>query len=61
MNNTSLIDILEKYQDENTTFGTDKNSTHSYGQIYEMIFNPIRNNTINILEIGYDGGFFSNV
>lgn len=37
--------------------GTDKQTWHSYGPIYESIMLPLKNKTTNILEIGtYTGG-----
>jgi organic radical activating enzyme len=35
---------------------SDKNTTHSYAEYYEKLFNPIKNTIKNILEIGVAGG-----
>lgn len=40
-----LKDLFNKY-------GCDKAKKHSYHLIYEPLFEPIRNNTINLLEVG---------
>ena len=44
-----LKEILDKY-------GSDKSSKHQYHLIYEKEFQHIRNNKINLLEIGILGG-----
>lgn len=54
------VQTLEQIFDElgsiNTSFGTDKNLSHSYGQVYDTLFEPFRNQAINFLEIGFDSG-----
>ena len=52
---TTLQDIFAKYSSVYTTYGTDKITSHSYGDVYEKIFQTIQNAT-HILEIGFDGG-----
>lgn len=47
--------ILQKYSSVNTHQGTDKNTSHSYGPVYEKIFS-IFESADSILEIGFDGG-----
>ena len=44
----SLTDISLKYN-------TDKSTAHKYTKIYEKYLNSIRNNTLNLLEIGIGG------
>jgi hypothetical protein len=58
----TFINIIDKYKsiNGNTSYGTDKMSTHSYGDIYELLFKNLCTSAIDILEIGYDGGFFYN-
>jgi hypothetical protein len=50
-------DILEPYEAEDTTLGTDKNTSHSYGPIYNSFFLNYEKTTGNILEIGISGGY----
>jgi hypothetical protein len=49
-------DILTKYEAVNTEYGTDKNTTHSYGPVYDDLFLKYKNTSDNILEIGISGG-----
>ena len=44
-----LGDLFNKY-------GTDKTKKHQYDTIYEKYFEPIKNDQLNILEIGVDKG-----
>ena len=37
-------------------FLTDKGSIHNYLQVYDNLFAPIRRNTVNIFEVGYQYG-----
>lgn len=57
MNN--FFDILKQYESTNNEYGTDKNSTHSYGDTYNRILEQLKNkDNVNILEIGiYSGAF----
>ena len=55
--------ILKIFDDENLhlneslAFGTDKLSKHGYDEYYEILFKPLRNKKISLLEIGaYHGG-----
>ena len=52
----AFIHLLDKYGSINTSYGTDKNTSHSYGPVYEKIFSPIKDSTKSILEIGFDSG-----
>lgn len=51
-----FCEILKKYESTNTSFGTDKNTIHSYGDIYERVFEPYKDSASKILEIGFDCG-----
>ena len=51
-----FCEILKKYENINTSFGTDKNTTHSYGNIYENKFEKYKHSASKILEIGFDSG-----
>lgn len=54
---------------DETRYNTDKNTTHSYLEVYDDIFAPYKDKEINLLEIGNNGGgsiklwldYFSNV
>jgi cephalosporin hydroxylase len=52
----AFIQLLDKYGSINTSYGTDKNTSHSYGHVYEKIFSQIKESTESILEIGFDSG-----
>jgi SAM-dependent methyltransferase len=45
----TLSELGEKY-------GTDKSTTHSYLDIYEKLFEPLKNGPIQILEVGVANG-----
>lgn len=45
--NYSMEDLIDT-----NLYYTDKNTTHSYFELYNKLFNPIRSQTKNILEIG---------
>lgn len=55
--NNNLISLFKKYGNRDTTLGTDKNITHTYGEIYDTLFSKKKDNATNILEIGISGGF----
>lgn len=56
------IQLLTEYSNQKVKGGTDKNTTHSYGPIYEKIFNEIKGReNLRILEVGVDGGGFTRV
>jgi len=52
----SFQELCDKYGSINTSYGTDKNTSHSYGPIYEKYLNKFKTHMINILEIGFDSG-----
>jgi hypothetical protein len=53
----SFTHILKKYESIDTSFGTDKNTSHSYGESYDIIFKEYKDSATEILEIGFDGGY----
>ena len=53
----SFVDCLKPYEAVNTDKGTDKNTTHSYGPVYDQLFQPHKESAKRILEIGVSGGF----
>lgn len=56
------MDVLNKYSTDNNFTGTDKITGHSYGPIYEKIFNELKGrNNLKILEIGVFSGSFTQV
>jgi hypothetical protein len=52
----SIIDLCNKYGAIDTSFGTDKNTVHSYGTTYDRILTPFKDTAQNVLEIGFDSG-----
>jgi hypothetical protein len=52
----SFSELLTKYGSTNTSYGTDKNTSHSYGPIYESLFKEYKYTCRNLLEIGFDSG-----
>lgn len=52
----SIISLFDKYQSVDNHFGTDKNTSHSYGELYDSIFAKYRDNATSILEIGVFSG-----
>lgn len=55
MASESFTSILRKYSAVDTRLGTDKDTSHSYGDIYDRLFKEYKN-TKAILEIGFDAG-----
>lgn len=53
---TTFEKILKKYEGRTNYEGTDKNSLHSYGPVYDRIFEPIRESARTVLEIGVLSG-----
>jgi cephalosporin hydroxylase len=53
----TLIELFEKYKGNTCFDGTDKLTTHSYGDIYTNIVSHIEPISPNILEIGIAGGY----
>ncbi len=41
---------------EQKEYNTDKNTTHTYLEAYDEVFAPFKSKTVNILEIGNNGG-----
>jgi hypothetical protein len=52
----SFSKLLDKYGSYNTRHGTDKNTVHSYGPVYDSLFNDFKDTCKNLLEIGFDSG-----
>lgn len=52
----SLSNLLDKYGSRDCSYGTDKNTTHSYGPVYEEIFSSYKNTASSILEVGFASG-----
>ena len=52
----SFTDILAKYAAYDNTDGTDKTTTHSYGSLYNILFEQYRETARNVLEIGVYSG-----
>lgn len=48
--------LLDKYKSVDTSYGTDKNTSHSYGPVYDSLFIPYKDSATKILEIGFDSG-----
>jgi hypothetical protein len=51
----NFCDILKQYEAIDTKYGTDKNTCHSYGDIYNTLFKEYID-TWSILEIGFASG-----
>lgn len=49
-------DALERYASRDNATGTDKTTSHSYGELYTVLFAPLRERARNILEIGVYSG-----
>lgn len=57
-----LTEVLQKYSTVDTCEGSDKITTHSYGDLYDAICAPWRQKPdLTILEIGVSGGAFLRV
>ncbi len=55
-----ITDIIKKYSQVDNAFGTDKITSHSYGDLYDTEFQRIveKENAAEVLEIGvYSGAF----
>jgi 2-polyprenyl-3-methyl-5-hydroxy-6-metoxy-1,4-benzoquinol methylase len=62
----SLRDFIAKYSAVANDNGTDKDTTHSYGPLYETLFSPVTHRSragedVRILEIGIYSGAFQQV
>jgi trans-aconitate methyltransferase len=51
----NFCDILKRYEATDTEKGTDKNTSHSYGETYNTLFSEHRE-ALSILEIGFASG-----
>jgi predicted O-methyltransferase YrrM len=52
----SLTQLFAAHENVNCTLGTDKNTVHSYSELYEALFTPRRDSARAILEIGVCSG-----
>ena len=52
----SLTEILTAYQSVNNVAGTDKNTTHSYAELYEALYTSRRDSARAVLELGIYSG-----
>lgn len=52
----SFVEILRNYSSHHMHLGTDKDTTHSYGPIYDTLFAPYRDTPVRLLEIGIYSG-----
>lgn len=53
----TFVECLKPYEAVITDRGTDKNTTHSYGPVYDRLFYPYKERPIRLLEIGISGGY----
>jgi predicted O-methyltransferase YrrM len=53
---TTFHDILQRYASAHCESGTDKTTSHSYGELYSELFAPIRTSAKRVLEIGVYSG-----
>ena len=54
---STFVECLKPYEAVITEHGTDKNTTHSYGPVYDTLFYPYKEKPIRLLEIGIAGGY----
>jgi 2-polyprenyl-3-methyl-5-hydroxy-6-metoxy-1,4-benzoquinol methylase len=53
-----LLKLIEKYSAVDNTYGTDKTTTHCYGDVYTSLLEPLKEEHVKVLEIGiYSGAF----
>jgi O-methyltransferase len=52
----SLKTIYQNYASIDNVHGSDKGTTHQYMSIYEEVFTPLKNDIMNVLEIGIFSG-----
>jgi hypothetical protein len=52
----AFCNLLAKYSSVDTSYGTDKNTSHSYGPVYDTLFAPYKDTATQLLEIGFDSG-----
>lgn len=55
MNQLSMY--FDRYGHRDTKLGTDKTTTHTYGQVYDFLVAQFEERATAILEIGFAGGF----
>ena|SRR3990167_9242996 len=53
----TLTQLFRKYGDKLCLHGTDKETIHSYGAIYDQFCAPIKDRVTSLLEIGISGGY----
>lgn len=58
---TWLLDLIYKYNNPPQRFGTDKMTTHSYGEMYHELLIPRQATTRCVLEMGVFGGAFTEI
>ncbi len=54
---SQLSVYFDKYAHRDTNLGTDKTTTHTYGQVYDFLLARFEERATAILEIGFAGGF----
>lgn len=52
----SFSDILARYASNHNETGTDKTTSHSYGELYSSLFAPLRSRAERVMEIGVYSG-----
>lgn len=52
----SFKDVLERYASTHNDTGTDKTTSHSYGELYSELFAPLKERARRVLEIGVYSG-----
>ena len=52
----SLAELLSAHESVDNAYGTDKNTSHSYGELYEALFAPRRDAVRAVLELGVYSG-----
>jgi predicted O-methyltransferase YrrM len=52
----SLAELLAAHESVDNAYGTDKNTSHSYGELYEALFAPRRDSVRAVLELGVYSG-----
>lgn len=52
----TVMNFFNRYSAEENTDGTDKTTTHAYGDLYSKLFEPYRYSAKNMLEIGVYSG-----
>ena len=52
----SLAELLAAHESVDNAYGTDKNTSHSYGELYEALFAPRRDAVRAVLELGVYSG-----